>query len=566
MGQSNFLQALGWAVLNSLWQLAFLWVSYQAIVFLFRIKKSAVKSSLATLLLFSGFGWFIYTFISLLAFNGHPGAATGLIDLEANADLRNWLQATLPVASLIYLALLVLPIVQLFRNYRYVQLVRTTGLSKASLEWRLFVRNVAERMGINKAVKVWVSELVNSPVTVGYLKPVILLPIAAVNQLSPVQMEAIILHELSHIRRYDYLINLITRVIQSVLYFNPFVKAFSTIIGREREKSCDDLVLQFQYEPGGYAAALLTLEKAAAFRVQSLAVAASGSKSSELLQRIESILGISKQPTVSYHRLGAILAGLLCIIAMNCVIILSKPGAAASIARNLRTEPTSLFFNDADDSQTSAGLALVEANPVTVVNHLEPTLQPVASRTSNQHDGEDQDAIAAGIIEDVRFASFTAPEIPELSEEDEQQMKTAFEMSKTVMEQVQWKALEKTIADALTAKEKSIVKTEYQKAIDQIDWNKIENNLRTAYSAIDWNSVNSSLQSAMTEIRLDSIQEAYTLALSNLEDLKQEMEEAKIAAIPDTDITAAALDRKKAAIERSASKLNKVRNRKIVRL
>ncbi len=564
MDQSNFLQALGWAVLNSLWQLAFLWVGHQAIVFILRISKPSVKSTMATVLLFAGFGWFLFTFISLLVSNGHPGAAAGLIDVETNADLRNWLQATLPIASTVYLVLLIVPILQLFRNYRYVQVIRTTGLTRSSLEWRLFVRNVAERMGINKPVKVWVSELVNSPVTVGYLKPVILLPLAAINQLTPVQMEAILLHELSHIRRYDYLINLITRVIQSVLYFNPFVKAFSTIIERERERSCDDLVLQFQYEPGGYAAALLTLEKAAC-RKRSLAVAASGSRSSELLQRIESILGISKQPAISYHRIGAVLAGLLCVITMNAVIILSKPGAVASVARKLRTEPSSLFFTDVEHIKEPTNFSPAE-QPETIINTAHASSKPQTEQASPVAEVDPVASAATAIPEDFQFASLTAALAPSLTKAQEQEMQKAFEMSKQVMEQSQWKSLEKVIGDALTSKEKSIVKSEYRKTLDKINWEKIEDNLRNAYTQIDWNSVNASLQSAMVDVRLDSIQEAYTLALTNIAELKSEMEEAKLSAIPDTDITAEALDRKRAALEKSVIKLNQTRNRKIVRL
>ena len=106
----------------------------------------------------------------------------------------------------------------------------------------MFVKNLAAQMGIKKPVHVWISELVCSPVTIGYLKPIILVPLAAINHLTTQQLEAVLLHELSHIKRYDYLINLIINFIQTILYFNPLVKAFVKIIEREREKSCDEMV------------------------------------------------------------------------------------------------------------------------------------------------------------------------------------------------------------------------------------------------------------------------------------------------------------------------------------
>ena len=69
----------------------------------------------------------------------------------------------------------------------------------------MFAHKIAAQMSIGKSVQVWMSEFITSPVTVGYLKPMILLPVAAINHLSPQQIEAILLHELSHIKRFDYL-------------------------------------------------------------------------------------------------------------------------------------------------------------------------------------------------------------------------------------------------------------------------------------------------------------------------------------------------------------------------
>ncbi|HSU28939.1 MAG TPA: hypothetical protein VLJ68_11185, partial [Chitinophagaceae bacterium] len=178
-GQANFLQALGWAVLNSLWQMALLWVIYQVITGLHRHAKSTLKTALASLLLISGFAWFLYTFISILVSSSTAGAgfSSGLMNMEGNQQLNKWLIATLPIASLLYLGLLVLPVLHFIRNLRYVHIIRHYGLSKAQVEWRMFVSKVANQMGIKKPVNIWISELVSSPVTVGFLKPVILVPL-----------------------------------------------------------------------------------------------------------------------------------------------------------------------------------------------------------------------------------------------------------------------------------------------------------------------------------------------------------------------------------------------------
>ena len=139
------------------------------------------------------------------------------------------------------------------------------------------------------------------------------MPIAAITNLSQKQVEAVLLHELAHIRRYDYFINLLINFIRTVLYFNPYVKFFAKTVEREREKSCDEMVMQFEYDPHGYASALLMLERNNVMK-QTIAVAASGQRN-DLLHRIERILGIEKRKALDFRKLGGLLAGLICVIA-----------------------------------------------------------------------------------------------------------------------------------------------------------------------------------------------------------------------------------------------------------
>ena len=99
-GHTNFLQSLGWAVLNSLWQMALLWVAYQVITVLFKKATSSTKSSLASGLLMAGFAWFIYTFFSVFTSSSTDGAVISsvLINTESNYPVNDWLQKVLPVA------------------------------------------------------------------------------------------------------------------------------------------------------------------------------------------------------------------------------------------------------------------------------------------------------------------------------------------------------------------------------------------------------------------------------------------------------------------------------------
>ncbi len=569
-GESNFLQALGWAVLNSLWQMALLWVAYQIITGLNRKISSSNRSMLAAALLMTGFGWFIFTFGSIFFNQAETGAAT-LVAMEGNDQLNNWLRNTLPVASVVYLLLLVLPLVHYIRNYRYVQAIRQYGLTKADVDLRMFVKKIAAQLGIKKTVKLWVSELVTSPVTIGFLKPVILIPAAAVNHLSIQQMEAVLLHELSHIRRADYFINLIIKFIQSVLYFNPFVKAFVKIVEREREKSCDEMVMQFQYDPHGYATALLELEKAN-YLPKVLAVAASGKKN-DLLHRIEWIMGVQKKKSmVSFNKVAAVFAGLLCIIGLNAVLILSKPSEGRYAPAFAELSAPYFFVNDVPKQPETPSFHVNETTSEPIVNHSrkEERQQPASKEVLNE--------LAALSVEftgsaaertSMPFIPVSAfkPVIPVLAPAEEAQVKEAMTASERLLKESQWKAVENKIAEVFTLKEKEVLKAELDKQLKkELDLSKWENSLKIAYDKVNWDKVSNEFNTALSKIALDSVQRLYTLALSELNQVEKEMKAMNETSIPDTDVTLRSIELKKAEVEKAINTIRAVKTKKVVHL
>jgi bla regulator protein BlaR1 len=111
---------------------------------------------------------------------------------------------------------------------------------------------------------------------------------ASINHLSTDQLEAVLLHELAHVKRYDYLVNIILSAVEIALFFNPFTQLLSKSIRKERENSCDDWVLQFRYRACDYAEALLRIASLQAAPV--FAMAATGKKN-ELLTRVKRMIG-----------------------------------------------------------------------------------------------------------------------------------------------------------------------------------------------------------------------------------------------------------------------------------
>jgi bla regulator protein blaR1 len=466
------------------------------------------------------------------------------------------------------------PFINFIRNYRYARIIRHNGISKAKVEWRMFVRKVAEHMEIAKPVQVWMSALVTSPVTIGYLKPVILLPMAAVNNLSTSQIEAILLHELSHIRRSDYLINLITKIIQTILYFNPFVKAFARSIAKERERSCDEMVMQFQYEPHGYASALLTLEKtAASIQHINLAMAAASSKKSELLHRIELIVGIKPKAVFSFNKLAGVLAGLLCFISLNALLIFSQPAKSKSDNSpvSLMAQLSSPFHFSSDNSFVTDPLLTNHELNTDAAVAMDASIKQASNITNTEtttieSNDESDINMMTNQAYPYQYISTAETVLPELDELQEEQVKEALATSKRVIEETKWKDLEKNIADAMTMAQKVDVKAVYQKAMSKADWSKAEEQLKIGYEKIDWPAVNLQLSEALVQIRMDSLQQVYNIALSNLTSLEKELTKTQEKGIPDTDITRKKVEEKRTEMEKAINRLKVIRSKKVIHL
>jgi len=570
IGNSNFLQALGWAVLNSLWQMAFLWVIFQVILS-FGNCRSAFKSKMATVLLSAGFSWFLFTLIShwIIDPNSIKRALLAIGSFQiTNAAWNDQLQTFLPYASIAYLLLLLIPTIQFIRNYRFVQVLRTTGLSKCHVDLRIFVQRFGERMGIHKPVHIYVSDLITSPVTIGFLKPIILMPIAALTNLTQKQVEAVLLHELSHIRRYDYLINLLISFIRTILYFNPFVRLFAKTIERERERSCDEMVIQFEYDPHGYASALLILEKNNLIR-PSIAVAASGQRR-DLLYRIEKILGIEKRKTPDFRRLGGLLAGLVCIIGMNALFFFSSPVIQSNaIALNSFSNPFYQLVSDGKEYVLDKPVGKQEMKTQVVKKTKTPTVKKkIVSFKEINVIPEEHFVYTNPSPSESEFALVDQRMTlePKLKKYQEEQVKGTVEAAKKILEEGQWKQVEKNVADALTQVEKEDLKEKYYNQVDKVNWEKLENKLRLSYNELNWDKINVQLSNAITTIKLDSIKQSYTIVLNDLCQAENWMTENKCQSIPDTDLKLKEIRLHKNRVHEQLNIINAIKLRKIIHL
>jgi beta-lactamase regulating signal transducer with metallopeptidase domain len=121
-------------------------------------------------------------------------------------------------------------------------------------------RRLAARLAVRRPVRILQSAAAEVPAAIGWLRPVILLPVSAITALTPEQIEVLIAHELAHIRRHDYLVNLIQVAVETVLFYHPAVWWIGSRIRAEREHCCDDLAVAVCGNPVHYARTLATLE------------------------------------------------------------------------------------------------------------------------------------------------------------------------------------------------------------------------------------------------------------------------------------------------------------------
>lgn len=148
---------------------------------------------------------------------------------------------------------------------------------------------LARSLGIARPISLMHCALTEVPTVIGWLKPMILFPAGCLTGLSPAQFEAILAHELAHIRRHDYLVNLLQSAIETLLFYHPAVWWVSRRIREERENCCDDLAVEVCGDRVVYARALAALEEAR-LAPAAFALAASGSP---LLPRIRRLAGKS---------------------------------------------------------------------------------------------------------------------------------------------------------------------------------------------------------------------------------------------------------------------------------
>ena len=311
---------IGWSLLHFLWQGTLIYLGYRLVnaTVLRRASPGARYATGAAALVLMALAPVI-TYINLALTGLASDAATpvaGSVSVHAsviaagNADLvarlGQWVTPLLPWAVGLWMAGVIVHALRLFAGWRYVNALRRTAATDLPAQLMARFEELRHQIGVSRPVALARSALVTVPMVIGWLRPVILMPPAAVVGLTPYQVEMILAHELAHIRRHDYLVNLFQLVVETVLFYHPAVGWLSASVRNERENCCDELVVRSGADAVRYAQALTELELLRSDRV-ALAI---GATDGVLLARVQRLLAPpTPSPLLAVWLSGALVLG-----------------------------------------------------------------------------------------------------------------------------------------------------------------------------------------------------------------------------------------------------------------
>jgi len=459
------IHSLGWTLLHSLWQGALICSGTALLAVLFRKNTNAryysAYVSLMTLLV-----CFVVTLIleyqrmqvPLVKVTETSAADTyreyyvkaanygqEAINLPVMQQLETWFPYIIPA----YLVGILLLSVRFLFQLGYLRTYRTKQVSQPPEELSLMFGALQRQLAMQRKTLLLLSGKVKVPVTFGFLKPVVLLPIAAASHLSTDQLEAILLHELAHIRRNDYLLHLLQTVAETILFFNPFAWVLSRMVHKESEHCCDDLVVQHTGNPLHYARALASVA-GISLQEHRLAMAASG-RSGQLFHRIKRIMNMEKKPSAYNHAFSV----LLFAVAVTAAVLIIVP----AIAQSKKKEKTTTQQPQNDERKTQQ----------TTITREEIYTDNDDDRP-DEHDVPEPPAPATAIapVTPVAPSAPVAPESPEAPEAPEP----------PVMPDI-----EHIVSDALAS----------------VDWEAIDKDVTVALKNVDWKQIDRDIDNALRE-------------------------------------------------------------------
>jgi beta-lactamase regulating signal transducer with metallopeptidase domain len=362
----NLMYALGWTLVHSVWQLiiiaGLLWIALRII----QTKSPDFKYKLALggmfLSLIVGVGTFMYEYALFNPASAQNLNAFQVVFLDQTAvsselslddsiqNLVNWIEIQLPLLVNIWFLGALLFMFRLVNSLSELRTMRKSSSEPTDFQLEKMLYRLSGKLGIDKIPALQITQVGQSPITFGFLKPIILIPAGLILHLSSAQLEAIIAHELAHVKRNDYLANLLQSGLEVLFFYHPCYWWMSQTVKELRENAADDLVIQAGVSPKDLAYALAEVLNFAKQNPPELALAA-GKYRNPTLQRIKRMLGYPAQnypqnPIISLPMLLTLLlsAGLMASAQQDAPPPAEKLKPLAAIAPAANPQPIPAVF------------------------------------------------------------------------------------------------------------------------------------------------------------------------------------------------------------------------------
>jgi GWxTD domain-containing protein len=321
--------AAGWTLLHFLWQGALVAIILACVLALLNRRSAQPRYLAACAALFLMAVLPLITFARIVAAE-HSAANSFLLFLSPSASVTDHGIATppepfpyriaaaldrfMPIVLAVWLVGVVVLFVRLGIGLVTAQRMMSAATQPPPHDLLHVFHRLARRIEVPRPIGLFHSTLVQVPTVIGWLRPVVLIPLGCLSGLSPSQVEAILAHELAHILRRDYLVSILQSIVEALLFYHPAVWWVSGHIRREREHCCDDLAVQYTGDALAYARALSLLEE----HRSALPAIALGANGGILTMRIKRLLGC-KESVAAPQLVALTLLGIVIVATGVCV-------------------------------------------------------------------------------------------------------------------------------------------------------------------------------------------------------------------------------------------------------
>lgn len=565
--QYGIMYSLGMTLLHSLWQILAVYIILRVVLSLLKTNDSRSKYNISAVFMILIFVMAIITFSiyentdnkseSLIFYHLTKANETGNDQVmsypipmaqELGISPQKTISDYLPWFVIAYAGGIIFLSFRLAFGLIYLRRYRYNGILPVSEELEKIFQSLIDKITLNKNVSLIESVLTKVPFVLGYFKPVVVVPAGILLNIPFNQVEAILAHELAHIKRSDYLINIIQSIVELLFFYHPLIYLISKHVRDERENCCDDIALKYCSDSTQYAKALANMESVR-MNLSHSAVAFVKKKNS-LLKRISRILKPNNMKTKLSDR---IFAGIIVVLGLSTILIM---GAAAMNNVPFDEEDAtknilSINLSNLYEKDVILSDSIIEFDDGKIITHRKNkkgkneeiemkfdngqlTELKVDGKKVPESDHHLYKDVIKTTLADVKDAQDEMAEAQkELAEIDQEEMRREIEQAMAEIENIDFEQIMREVEAGMAQAKAEMaeinieeIRAEISKAMEEIDIEEIRIEVQEAINSIDFEKINFTIDSAMNSIDWEEIQKDIREDMENSKMTEEEMQEA----------------------------------------